>query len=277
MSAGLSRIIRDGVTRLGFATPAFWVYGAAAAAHPGMLLANARLRRKGAPDGLPIPPSDLIYLVAGTTDAGWFLEGGMLAAQTIREALAARHQPLESARAVLDFGCGCGRVLRHLKGLTGTRVCGTDSNPRLVKWVLANLAFVDAAANRLAPPLEYGTGTFDAVYAMSVFTHLTQDLQGAWFGELARVTRPGGHILVSTHGDAYLERLTAAERRIFEAGELVVKNNTKAPGSNTCAAYHPRRYFERVVGPELELVDFVARGARGNPLQDLVVLRRRQP
>ena len=36
---------------------------------------NAPLRLAGAPDGLPIPPDRLMYLVAGTADAAWFLEG----------------------------------------------------------------------------------------------------------------------------------------------------------------------------------------------------------
>jgi hypothetical protein len=55
---------------------------------------------------------------------------------------------------------------------------------------------------------------------------------------------------------------------------LVVKNNTKAPGSNMCSAYHPVSYVRDHMAKGLELVDFIPRGATGNPQQDLYILRK---
>ena len=60
----MTRTLRDNVARLGLADAAFWLYGKAAQVNPRSMVANARYRREGAPDGLPIPPSDLIFLVA---------------------------------------------------------------------------------------------------------------------------------------------------------------------------------------------------------------------
>jgi hypothetical protein len=68
--------------------------------------------------------------------------------------------------------------------------------------------------------------------------------------------------------------LNRAERRQFEGGGLVVKNNVNAPGSNTCSAYHPFSYVRDQLAAGLEIVDFQAEGARGNPHQDLYVLRK---
>ena len=53
-----------------------------------------------------------------------------------------------------------------------------------------------------------------------------------------------------------------------------MKNEVKAPGSNTCSAYHPLAYVRDHLSVGLELVDFQPLGARGNPHQDLYVLHK---
>jgi len=69
--------------------------------------------RSALPDGgLPLPPARLILKVTGTPEAQWFLRGGLLAAASIRAALARQGAALDDQAALLDFGCGCGRVLR---------------------------------------------------------------------------------------------------------------------------------------------------------------------
>jgi SAM-dependent methyltransferase len=237
-------------------------------------LANARYRRDGAPDGLPIPPPDLLFLVAGTTSISWFLEGGARAADTIRDAMQRTGVAIDELDAILDFGCGCGRVLRHWNDLRRARVFGSDYSLKLVQWCRENLPFAQVGVNQLAPPLAYRDAEFDLVYAFSVFTHLTEDLQVSWMTELSRVLKPGGHLLVSTHGESYAHRLNAAEGLEFASGHLVVKNEVKAPGTNMCAAYHPFAYVLDRMSVGLELVEFNPQGARGNPHQDLYVFRK---
>ncbi|HET6311082.1 MAG TPA: class I SAM-dependent methyltransferase [Candidatus Nitrosotalea sp.] len=270
----MTRSLRDSVARLGLAEQAFWLYGKMGRALPRTIFANARLRNRGAPDGLPIPPSDLIFLVAGSSDISWFLKAGSLAAKSISDALRARGVSMEEVGAVLDFGCGCGRVLRHWHSLHQTRICGTDYNSKLVEWCRSNLPFGEFQVNQLSPPLPYRSAEFGLVYALSVFTHLTEDLQFRWMNELSRVITPGGYLIVSTHGERYVHRLSNAERKRFDAGDLVVKNNINAPGSNTCSAYHPMAFVRDRLAAGLQVVDFIPEGARGNPKQDLYVLRK---
>jgi SAM-dependent methyltransferase len=254
---------------------AFSVYEGLMRANPVVAVSNLRFRSTGAPDGLPIPPAHMRFLVAGTADIAWFLRGGELGAHTARQAVARMDAPLDARQAILDFGCGCGRVTRHWRGDGAARIFGTDYNQQLIDWCRRNLPFAEFSLNRLTPPLSYDDGAFDLIYAFSVFSHLTEDLQVPWMRELTRVLKPNGHLLFSTHGERYTHRLNAEERHRFAAGELVVKNNVKTPGSNTCSAYHPPAYVRDHLAGELELVDFVAEGALGNPYQDLYVLRRR--
>ena len=111
------------------------------------------------------------------------------------------------------------------------------------------------------------------MYALSVFTHLTEELQRAWRDELRRVLRPGGRLLLTTHGRSYLPRLDSDERNRFEEGELVVRWSD-LPGSNLCSAYHPEAYVRSTLADGFELLTIDPEGARGNPTQDVVVLRR---
>jgi SAM-dependent methyltransferase len=224
------------------------------------------------PDGLPLPAPKLIFRVAGTTDAGWFLESGRLAEQTIRAVLDRAGVPLVSLGAILDFGCGCGRVLRRWQGLDA-RICGSDLSRPAIDWCRTHLPFVEVGVNGLDPPLAYDTASFDLVYAFSVLTHLPVEMQFAWRDELSRVLRPGGYLVLSLHGDAYAEKLNGEERGLYASGECVVRR-AQAAGLNLCMAFHPPAYVRDRLAEGWELVEHVPRGALGTPEQDLLVLRR---
>ena len=226
-----------------------------------------------ATDGLPLPPARLIMRVAGTPDVAWFLESGRLAADSIRTALAGADTRIEDARAILDFGCGCGRVVRNWRGVSGT-VAGSDLSGEAIEWCRDNLGFARFETNALAPPLAFENESFDVVYALSVFTHLPEAMQLDWIDELARVTEPGAHVILTTHGERYRERLDDDERRRYARGELVVRW-AEVPGTNLCTTFHPPSWVrERLVPRGFEEVAFVAEGATGNPYQDLFLLRR---
>lgn len=274
MLAGLRRTVRDQVVNLGLADPATRLIRAVSSSDPRIAVSNSRYRRRGAPDGLPIPPADLRFLVAGSASIAWFLELGALGFDSIRDALARNGVKVEELGSILDFGCGCGRVLRRWHSVGGPQANGSDYNPRLVEWCSANLTFADVQVNQLEPPLPYANAEFDLVYALSVFSHLTENLQAPWMSELARIVKPAGFVVFSTHGESYAQRLNGAERRRFDGGGLVVKNNVKAPGSNTCSAYHPPAYVREHLANGLELVDHLPEGAKGNPHQDLYLFRR---
>ena len=224
-------------------------------------------------DGLPLPPARLRILVAGTSGSVWFLESGRLAAEAIRDALARHGVEVATVERMLDFGCGCGRVVRHFRDVGGVEIHGSDYNRDLVSWCRQNLRFATFAINDRAPPLAYEDEYFDVIYALSVLTHYPEHLQLAWLRELERVLRPGAVLLLSTHGDAYRERLTSSERAAYDAGRVVVRWESVA-GTNLCTAYHPTAYVRETLARDFELLEHVPEGAAGNPHQDLVVLRK---
>ena len=141
------------------------------------------------PDGLPVPPPHLIVRVAGTPDAAWFLESGRLAAESIRAALIRAGTAPEKLSSILDFGCGCGRVIRNWAGLEASVAAATSPAARST-GAASNLPFARFETNGLSPPLAFDDESFDLAYALSVLTHLPEAIQHDWMDELRRVPSP---------------------------------------------------------------------------------------
>jgi SAM-dependent methyltransferase len=135
-----------------------------------------------------------------------------------------RYAPGWPARAILDAGCGTGGNLAHLEG-PGPRVgvdfsrealagCRSRGLGRLVRGDVGRLPFADAS--------------FDVVLSMSVIYHEWVPDPARALGELRRVLRPGGVLLVDVPGYASLASahdravMTARRFRARELHELVV-------------------------------------------------------
>ena len=236
-------------------------------------LSSADVQIEKLPQGLPIPPAKFVVRVAGTPDRLWFLRSGKLAALSIVETLQRRQLDIEDFGAIMDFGSACGRVLRHWSPPQRTKMYGTDCEPELVEWCRRHLTDAQFETNSLAPPLRWANHSFDFIYAISVFSHLPKALQGAWIAELARVLKPGGHLLLTTHGEQYFEQLTPQEQDDFRAGQLVVRYPEGA-GTNLCCAFHPAEFVRAGLARGFDLLEFIPGGAKGTPEQDCILLRK---
>jgi SAM-dependent methyltransferase len=104
-------------------------------------------------------------------------------------------------RRVLDFGCGAGRTLRHfLDEATVSEIWGTDIDADSVAWLERHLCPpLHVRRNGVDPPLEFESGHFDLIWALSVFTHLA-DNSLSWLAELHRLLRPRGLLIASYMG-----------------------------------------------------------------------------
>jgi len=225
-------------------------------------------------EGAPLPPPRLRLLVDGRSpDVGAHLRLGRQMWQSIHDACAESGNPTEEMRAVLDFGCGCGRVLRHWPA-AGPEVHGCDYNPGLVGWCAENLAPARVTRNGLTPPTPYVSESFDLIYALSVFSHLGPPLQRQWLAEFRRLLRPGGLLVLSVIGDSLRHRLGPAERAHFDRGEMVVQRPRLA-GRNLCTVYHPRAHVTGgLLADFAEVRRFDLGSAAQAVLQDAYIARR---
>jgi SAM-dependent methyltransferase len=214
-------------------------------------------------------------LVTGSADAAWYTDGGRLAAESIGGTLRDAGLAPGNFQAILDFGCGCGRVIRHWRPLTSAALHGSDSNPALVEWCRRNLPFAKFQSNTLEPRLDFADQQFEFAYALSVFTHMPEKLQQPWMRELWRILRPGGHLLITTQGQEYVSKLSDAERARYRAGQIVVRYG-KAAGTNLCSVYHPEAYVRDRLAGDFEVALSRPRSAAGNGRQDTFLLRKPQ-
>src|SRR4051794_25888979 len=263
--------VAEGLERVGLAGPAyrFLEWTRSLEALPETLRKDGRT----GPDGLPLPPPALRVKVTHTARAGEFIRQGERAASTVREGVRRGGRELEDLASVLDFGCGCGRVTRHWASVPGPSFYGSDYNSDLVDWCSANLRFGTFRVNQLTPPLPFDDGQFDLVYALSVFTHLTEQLQHEWIAEMARVIQPGGLLLFTTRGETWRFKLTSTEVERYDSGELVTRYGG-VEGTNLCAAWHPWSYVDqRLARSGFRTVDHIPAGLEDG-LQDVHVLER---
>ncbi len=224
--------------------------------------------------GLPIPPFHLICLVAGTNDVAWFLRSGELAARSMQDILKKNGLDIGKFGSILDFGCGAGRVIRHWNNLKDPLLHGTDYNADLIAWCQRNLNFAQFQTNSFTGSLRYPDGNYDFIYALSVFTHLTEPQQFFWIRELSRVLKPGGYLFITVHGERfYLPRLLPEDQVRFKRGELIVYGGDHE-GCNVCAAFHPEEYVRHKMAKDLIVLDYIPEGALGNPRQDVFLLKK---
>jgi SAM-dependent methyltransferase len=224
-------------------------------------------------DDLPIPPFELINLVVGPSNPRDFVKlGKEIAFQSIVTALTKNKFALNQFHALLDFGCGCGRLTRHFKPLSNTKIYGTDYNPILIQWCQENLPFAEFQVNQLDPPLNYPEDTFDFIFAGSVFTHFTEEIQFAWLDELWRVLIPNGYLMITTHGEPYAKDwLTPELYEKFKTGEFIVFKAEEV-GGNPCVAYHPPQYIQSKLTRKFSLIDHIPQGW---DKQDVILLQKR--
>ena len=235
---------------------------------------NMRFKRQGVTDGLPFPPIRLVHLVTNTYRYDWFYQSGILGARSIRDLLEKSDLDINGFEAILDFGCGCGRVMRQWKTLNGPKLFGTDCNPMLVSWCQKHLPFAEFMVNRRSLPLSYLDEAFDFIYAISVFTHLDEVMGNFWIKELSRILKPAGLIYMTVMGAQRVAHLPRELQEQFEAGHLVVTGGEHL-FKNTCAAYHPEPYVHRMLPEGIQILDFMLGGAK-DAYQDVFLLQKQK-
>jgi SAM-dependent methyltransferase len=159
-----------------------------------------------------LPPAELRRRVHGAQEVALFERAGKVACDNLVDALAPR-RVLTARSRVLDFGCGCGRVMAYLHRKLPAQLTGTDIDAEAIGWCRARLKdMATFTVNGCWPPLSFADEVFDVVYSISVFTHLPEDMQTAWLVELRRVTKAGGLLLLSVHSPGLIPHEQSAAR-----------------------------------------------------------------
>jgi len=220
-----------------------------------------------------IPPDYLLY-ESFQMNYRKYYEGGLDTARWLVDTLE-RHLSLEG-KNVLDWGCGPGRIIRHLPDVTNRQcLCfGTDYNPDAVAWCVDNLPGIRFTLNSLEARLPYPDDAMDVIYGISIFTHLSELSHTSWIAELRRVLRPDGVLLLTTQGEPFKSKLTRKEKSRFNAGKIVVRGQVRE-GHRTYSAFHPPAFMRQLFKDMAVLEHITQRPKSGTSIpQDVWVVRK---
>lgn len=230
-------------------------------------------------DGLPVPGPHLRQRVHGAWDLSSFSVVGRQVADDLMVHLCAPPTAHEADMTVFDWGCGCGRVLRHMvrRMPAGTRFIGVDIDPEAIAWCCGHLGDVGRfLVNEAMPPIPgVESATVDLLYGVSVMSHLPEGMQDAWLGEIARVLKPGGVALLSVHGPDHVPADADSDWTAdFDVRGFGFRQDGGTAGLPDFyqQAFHRSDYIRSHWSRWLEVLAVVPRGMAD--FQDLVVCRR---
>lgn len=213
---------------------------------------------------VPLPPARLRHRVGPNSSRTEFLHVGELCATDLMRVYSQLGRLPEADRRWLDFGCGCGRVARHLLApgarariaADGLDYTGVDVDRRQIAWAARHLPGRFAVIPKV-PPAALPNDAFDVIFTISVFTHLDETAQYAWLAELTRLLRPGGLLLATTHAPEIARTspgVTPAELTLLEQGGFLFRPSVGP--FNEQSAFHSEAYLRQNWSRLLDLRGF---------------------
>jgi ubiquinone/menaquinone biosynthesis C-methylase UbiE len=127
---------------------------------------------------------------------------------------------LHPGQQVLDVGCGTGTLALDVAARVGVRghVAGVDPGPRQVAHARSKAARRNVAIDFQVGTIEqlpFPDQTFELVFATLMLHHLPSPLQRQGLSEIARVSKPGGGVVLADFANRSDRRGLAAR---FHAG-----------------------------------------------------------
>lgn len=165
-------------------------------------------------------------------------------------------------------------MIRHWSEITKAKLYGSDYNAALINWCTKNLTFAEFNLNTLKPGLPYADNSISFSYAISVFTHLSEESQKSWLSEIFRILSPGGIFLFTAHGNQFKHLLADFEITKYEHGECILKERA-SEGKNSYGSFFNKIYVEtKLLTPSINLLKYVPGRDHEDLKQDMFFLQK---
>lgn len=211
-----------------------------------------QLYKKQHPD-ICLPPDYALY---ETFQRNYrkFIEDGAMAAKEVIEWTKPYITTLTPC--LLDWGCGTGRIIRHLPALQPAAILyGCDINEEMIDWNKTHYSLISFTCIHNFTPMPYAPLFFDLVYGMSIFTHIETTQQLNWIIELHRILKRKGILLITTQGVAYHKKLLPGEKKIV-ADKGVYTQTYSKQGHRMMSTYHKAGYFIKMIASFFTVLEF---------------------
>lgn len=218
-----------------------------------------------------------------------FLGHGERMTREIRQELLSLLGGFNSDQRVLDFGCGIGRIALKLWHDQKLPTHGCDINPEAISYLGEQLKDgPELIVTEYTPPLPYPDNFFDAIFSISIWTHLPLSLQLPWLEEMHRIIKPGGCALISISSaeslpirkkrlpmwEPYSEEDLEREGILFVEYRYLEKTPEAYPGVTESygSALHDFNHVKETWGQVFSSVEIKPKAVHNS--QDLVVLKK---
>lgn len=220
------------------------------------------------------PPLELAFDAYGHIDYEFYENSGKEDAAWICEYLLKYTDPAEPL-ILFDWGCGPARVLKHIQGLLSNRTVklyGSDYNKKTYAWCKNKFQDIHFSHNDLKSPLSYPSSFFDAVYGLSVLTHLSIQMNIEWLKELKRILKPKGVLILTTHGNRFRHLLSETEKQEYDSAHFVVRDHV-TEGRRGFAAFHSPQFLKNELFKDFHLLEHITDLNSRSLKQDIWVLK----
>lgn len=200
-----------------------------------------------------VPPDHFLHETY-RVDYRKFIMDGRMAAQEIRDW--SRVYLPGPVHHILDWGCGAGRIIRHLPELfPAAEIHGCDTNPGMIAWNISHYGDIRFMLTDHVPPTAYPASRFDLVYGFSVLTHIDANLQESWLIELRRILRKDGILMITSHGNRYTGQLVAPEKKSLQRDGIYTRSFHKK-GHRMATTYHDPSAFRQLLEKYFTVLEY---------------------
>jgi SAM-dependent methyltransferase len=195
-------------------------------------------------------------------------EGGQATASSLATHVRMLERYVHAGDRALDAGCGPGRFTLELQRL-GATVTALDISPRQIELLRRRVPGVDAHVGDIVDLSRFADDTFDVTVCYGGPLSYLVDRAPEAVAELARVTKSGGHVLVSVMGLGgtvvhYASVIADLARRDGTQQQLEIVRTQLLPEKEDYGHLAMRLYrwgdLERLLAPHGEVIDGAAAG-----------------
>jgi ubiquinone/menaquinone biosynthesis C-methylase UbiE len=230
---------------------------------------------------LPPPPKHLQIRVVGDYVPGFIESGFSSIYPDLNRSLEKVGKQLGDFQRILDFGCGCGRAIRALSNLLPRcQLYGIDIDQEAIEWLKSNYSeLAEFSVAPHIPPTTFESQMFDLIFGISVFTHLPEEMQFQWLNELSRITKSGGYIILTTHGEKHYKSLDKVYLEIMEKKGFLYSDFGDNYGKSISlpdfyqTSFHSHAYIQREWKKYFDVINIQTLGLQNH--QDIILLQKR--
>ena len=208
--------------------------------------------------GYALPPSYLAFDAYSSSHWEFYKVSGEQTVPFLKKITDKYFSGDHKLSSIFEWCCGPARITRQMPLVfKDADIHASDYNVRTIEWCQRHIPGVEFIKNELGPPLPFPDEKFDFIYAISVFTHLSESNCLAWACELHRLIKPVGILLITTDSDSvYQKEFLPGEKKTYDTKGIVVKGQYEE-GKKMYLTRHSPAYIRGKLLQPFEILEHV--------------------